>query len=82
MDFGKFLEGYFVLRKLRIWRADHGLSQAKLARDIGINPTEFSLIEQSRLRPSQRQLELFRAYFGEQADALLSEATLSTDAAI
>ncbi len=58
------------MNRLKLWRIQAGLSQPDAARLLKMGESTLSLFESGRLTPSPRQLGLFRAHFGQEADTL------------
>lgn len=56
--------------RLRLWRLQQGLTQAEAARMLGIGESSYAILESGRLKPTDRQRERLRAYFGNLTESL------------
>lgn len=56
--------------RLKLWRLQHGLTQADAARWLGIGESSLAMLESGRLRPTRGQMTLLRQRFGPTADSL------------
>jgi transcriptional regulator with XRE-family HTH domain len=56
--------------RLKLWRLQHGLTQERAARLLGIGESTFALLESGRLRPTPQQLETLGRHFGTETESL------------
>jgi transcriptional regulator with XRE-family HTH domain len=59
------------MNKLRIWRAEKGLTLDEAANLLKMSRSSLHLIESGRLAPSKSQRELLERYFASDSEALL-----------
>jgi transcriptional regulator with XRE-family HTH domain len=60
-----------TVTRLRVWRAEQGLTLDEAASRLGMSRNSLHLIENGRLSPSATQRDLLSRVFGDGVDAIL-----------
>ena len=58
------------MTRLKLWRLQEGLTQARAAQRLGIGESTLAMLETGRLTPSPRLMDLLSEVFGDQASRL------------